>query len=273
MRVLKLVKTMRYLRARLKPASALPLYWHIGRPNFGDDINPSFFGQLCKTEFRFVKNQRQPHFVGIGSILERVNSNSIVVGSGFLRPPQETPNFPLEIVCLRGELSRSVFPKDLELHVGDPMVLIDRYMPPQPKRRGIALIPHMTNVDRARKIAGSSVEVIDPAADPWTVIADIAASEAVMSQSLHGLVVADALGIPNIWIEPTPSMAGGRFKFDDYFSTLDKAKEVHEETEAMLRAPPKSAFSVGRYTYDKAAFAEHIQMSVSRWKSALGPRG
>lgn len=94
-----------------------------------------------------------------------------------------------------------------------------------------------------------------------------------MCQSLHGLVVADALGIPNIWIEPTPSMAGGRFKFDDYFSTLDKAKEAHEETEAMLRAPPKSAFSVGRYVYDKAAFAEHIQMSVSRWTSALGERG
>jgi hypothetical protein len=63
---LKLAKTARYLRARFKPASALPLYWHIGRPNFGDDINPDFFGRLAKSDFRFAINQNQPHFLGIG---------------------------------------------------------------------------------------------------------------------------------------------------------------------------------------------------------------
>lgn len=266
---LKLAKTARYLRARFKPASALPLYWHIGRPNFGDDINPDFFGRLAKSDFRFAINQNQPHFLGIGSILERATSKSIVVGSGFLRPPQEILTVPLEIVCVRGELSSAVFPKTFDIPVGDPMVLIDRFVAPVPKRRRLALIPHTTNVVRAREIAGTSVDVIDPTIDPWAVIEEIAASEAVMSQSLHGLVVADALGIPNIWIEPTSSMAGGNFKFDDYFSTLDKAKDAHEETEKLLRSPPKSGFSVGQYLYDKSSFGEHIQMAISRWKTSM----
>ena len=41
----------------------------------------------------------------------------------------------------------------------------------------------------------------------------------VLSTSLHGLVFAEALGIPNLWVKAGDRLPGGEFKFHDWFST------------------------------------------------------
>lgn len=54
---------------------------------------------------------------------------------------------------------------------------------------------------------------------PQEFLHRMAACEAVVSTSLHGLVFAEALGIPSLWITAGEEIAGGEFKFHDWFST------------------------------------------------------
>jgi hypothetical protein len=56
-------------------------------------------------------------------------------------------------------------------------------------------------------------------------------------------------------------MAGGDFKFLDYFSTLDSAKRPHVPTKELLAAPPPE-FSTGRYLYDKDEYLDAVRSAL-----------
>jgi hypothetical protein len=265
----RFVKHVRLWRSKLRPRGAIPAFWHIGRPNFGDDINPAYWEWLGGRPVRFASDRTRPHLLGIGSILDRASSNSIVVGSGFLRPEDRATHKPLAVIALRGELSFNALGDAEDALLGDPLVLCDRFVPRTAKRFRLAWVPHVTSIDAARGRAGREIHVIDPTGDPWQVIVDIAASELVMSQSLHGLIIADAFAIPNLWIAPSPAMIGGRFKFDDYFSTLDAPKPMLPENGDLIARPPLDAFSVGRYRFDKDVYAARMKASLDEWANRL----
>lgn len=46
--------------------------------------------------------------------------------------------------------------------------------------------------------------------------------DAILSQSLHGLVIADSFGVPNVWLRLEELHTGGDFKFLDYFSSVGR---------------------------------------------------
>lgn len=52
------------------------------------------------------------------------------------------------------------------------------------------------------------------------MVGQIARCRAVLSTSLHGLVVADSFGIPVVWFELEPALWGKDFKFLDYESVV-----------------------------------------------------
>ena len=51
-------------------------------------------------------------------------------------------------------------------------------------------------------------------------VREIAACRVVVTTSLHGLVTADAFGIPAVWTTLDPPLGGGDFKFRDYESVV-----------------------------------------------------
>lgn len=255
----KAVKLARYWSARLRPPALPALFWHIGVPNFGDDINPALFQALTGARFRFAANRNAPHFLGMGSIFAAATEASIVLGAGLLTPapPVARPH----VVALRGKLTQATLGMGGDVPLGDPMVLVDRIFTAD---RGdvTGFVPHVGSLALARRIVPRDVRLIDVRQDPWQVIREIGRCRRVFSQSLHGLIVADALGVENLWLDPSQGMRGGRFKFDDYFSTLDAPKPSHPMTADVLCNPPLADFSVGRYQGDKDAYHRLLKAAV-----------
>jgi pyruvyltransferase len=254
----RLEKLRRFARWRFASAGCLPVWWHVGRPNFGDDINPTLFGRFLDRGVRFAVRRDRPHIVGAGSILEHASPAAVVCGAGFLRPPSGPLPTPAALVAVRGERSLAAFPAARDVLLGDPLVLIDDFVEATAKRHRFGCVPHVLSVARWRRLNGRRMHLIDPAAAPWTVVREIAACEVVFSQSLHGLIVADALGIPNVWVAPSDDMSGGRFKFDDYFSTIDRPKECVAESADLFAHPARYEAGVGRYRHSKPEYRRRL---------------
>lgn len=257
--ICKLRKGVRYWSARFRSRNHPPLFWHVGTPNFGDDINPSFFEALTGVRSRFATNRAEPHFLGMGSILDRATDQSLVLGSGLLQPGRQSA--PHKVISLRGDLTRQAIKLPNDIPLGDPMVLINLLVSPQ-GGDDIGFIPHVRSLPELKRAIPKGIRLIDVSEEPWKVVRAIGQCRAILSQSLHGLIVADAFEIPNIWITPGDKMQGGRFKFDDYFTTLDAPKQAHSLSVELLRDPPLPEASVGRYRDDKDEYAAILRAAL-----------
>lgn len=67
---------------------------------------------------------------------------------------------------------------------------------------------------------------IDMEADVTDCLARIAECELIASSSLHGLIVADSLHIPNVRILASDRLIGGDYKFNDYYSAYSCSRQV-----------------------------------------------
>lgn len=259
----KLEKTKRYWSWRFKAAGNAPLFWHIGRPNFGDDINPSFMQRLSGKPVRFAADRSKPHLLGAGSILASATTSSIVVGSGYLKAESGPLPKQATVISVRGLRSLELAAIDDHVLLGDPLVLVDTLLDkPIAKKHSTGLVAHVLNVKQMKAKYGRHVHIISPAQRPWDVVEEIASCERIVSQSLHGLIVADAIGIPNLWWAPSESMAGGRFKFEDYFTTLDNPKPMIGETVDVFQHPSHYPFSICRYKYSKREYRTALTNAI-----------
>ena len=262
----KLRKVSRYWTARLRSKRSVPFYWHIGTPNFGDDLNPFLFELIAKRPIRLEVRRDRAHFLGMGSILDKASAQSTVIGSGLLQPIlDQTVRFH-EVVSVRGALTRESISGGEHVLLGDPMVLLDHFLPDRCDKSGpIGFVPHVRETRKAREYNLKDVVVIDPAQPPQRVIKKIAKCSRIFSQSLHGLIVADALDVPNVWIEPGSSMEGGRFKFDDYFSTLDEAKIARAPNKQTFLEAKRTDFTVSKFAFDKRDLLEAMTQTIGQY--------
>ncbi|MEQ8847648.1 polysaccharide pyruvyl transferase family protein [Botrimarina sp.] len=268
----KAVRAVRKRRWAWALSSGAPLRWHCGRPNFGDDINPSFFQRVSGSGVRLARPD-EPHLLGVGSICEQATRLSTLAGSGLIRPMAAGASLDVAgAVAVRGELTAACLPSHLRrkdaLPLGDPLCLIgllqERSSSP---RFDIGIIPHVCALNEFRVAAPEGRRLIDVRKGPWAVVREIANCRMVMSQSLHGLIVADSLGIPNVWIAPDSRMIGGDFKFRDYYSTTERPKQpTHWRPAGSSRTASTDAF-VSRYRHDAAAYLATLREAVRAFAS------
>lgn len=261
----KVAKVSRFLRWRFRDHSAIPLYWHIGQPNFGDDINPQLFERISGQRMRLETGQQKPHLLGMGSILNRSTANSFILGSGMLSPLACTKY--AEVFAVRGQKSRDTLGLSSNTPLGDPMVTIGLFIERNPKYE-LGIVPHVTEFASIRSAMGKQAKIIDPAASPMSVVKAISECKLILSQSLHGLIVADALGIPNVWIEPSSKMIGGEFKFHDYFSTIDCPKEAVSVGDLPRALNLKGFATIGRFHYNIKQYRDYLSDSVGRFRTS-----
>lgn len=170
--------------------------------------------------------------ISTGSLLDWANSdvvgeNPVVWGSGFIQAGPHYSGGKLDVRAVRGRLSLDRLDTPLGQHtpLGDPGLLTSIAFPRSFRRvpEKIGLVPHFTDSDhplvaRARQI--SAVEVIDVQSPVHAVIDQIADCSLIVSSSLHGLVVAESYGVPNVWCRLGEGVIGGDYKFRDYYSAF-----------------------------------------------------
>lgn len=169
---------------------------------------------------------------GAGSIIEilikkKGVNKPVLWGSGFIKKDNITiSSNDFNIKALRGKLSlertRGIDKKSVAL--GDPGLLADCLLSSAPKKKYIlGIVPHYVDLKSpvVKELSKQkSVKVISPLDSPEQVIHNIAASDYILSSSLHGLIVADSVGTPNAHLKLSDDLTGGLYKFEDYYSVF-----------------------------------------------------
>lgn len=206
----------------------IDVFWFTKEKNAGDLLTPLLLRHYGLTPVHSYPEQAEA-FV-CGSILEKVppHFEGFILGTGFMHAESVKALSEAVIFAVRGKLSRAKIEGGEEILVGDPGLLIPRLCSCQ--KRGefkLGIIPHY--VDKHHPLIESLYQRYKKSAlliDVQLLVArDIARCEMIISSSLHGLVFADALGIPNVWIVVSDKVSGKGFKFRDYNSALDKQQE------------------------------------------------
>lgn len=223
----------RLARAMLTPsfypqASAVKTFWWADERNFGDLITPLLLEE--RGVIPMLKPPSATDLIGVGSILELLprEFNGVVWGSGKMHADVETRLPHAQITAVRGALTRELIEAPNDTVLGDPGLLIGDHV--RPVRRDaqspIGFIVHFSHRSTPwfRSIAarsGDGAIDIDVRRGPLAVARDIARCRAIVSTSLHGIIVADSLGVPSVWGLPAPVLAGADFKFRDHESAVN----------------------------------------------------
>lgn len=218
-------------------------YWWKSVSNFGDALAPlllSRFADLDRIEWAPVGDVQ---IVSIGSVLEHIPSDwtGYIVGSGRLHENSQLKFEPrwAKILALRGPLSARCIHGNFAL--GDPGLLANELIEYQEKQWDIGIVPHWRDdqlVPRFKAMIPprESVKVILPQGDPLQVLRDIASCKKLVTSSLHGMIVADALGIPRrVEVCKKLENEGGLFKFLDYSASIRFRLEIGK-----LSSPPRT---------------------------------
>jgi hypothetical protein len=79
--------------------------------------------------------------------------------------------------------------------------------------------------------------IVEPTQPPMLVAREIARAPMVYSSSLHGLIVAHALGVPAVLLPTgTVSHSEPSWKYDDYFSSIDEEYSFTEWSRLTVRS-------------------------------------
>lgn len=211
-----------------------------GDGNFGDELS------LVILEFLFKKyfisdinlsinnsNSRKNNIVLIGSLIGWANNhydNIYILGSGIRTEEDKiNKNTKMTIYSVRGPLTKKYLEKfnySVNDVYGDPALLLPKFYNPNKIdlcKDKIGIVGHITNYHKYNNISSNFI-MINPTWNWKKVVDYICSCDLILSSSLHGLILADAYNIPNIWLNEFP-LHEGDFKFKDYFLSQNRNYE------------------------------------------------
>jgi pyruvyltransferase len=189
-------------------------YWAAGHGNgnFGDLLTPIIFHH-AGLDLEWSEREDAELFA-VGSIAEMIppGFTGFVLGSGSMFG-EPVSLAKAKVLALRGVRTARAAGIDPPI-LADLALIATDALASRP-RRDIPIGTVRTGSD-PRPPMGT---LLDPEnGDPEALIALMARCQRIVSSSLHGLIVADALGITNMWDPYMPADAGSGFKFMDYAS-------------------------------------------------------
>jgi succinoglycan biosynthesis protein ExoV len=208
----------------------MKLYYYAGTGgvlNFGDELNHHVWPRLCPGIF--ADSQDGTQFIGIGTLLnDHVPDapRTVVFGSGvgYYGPPRRDPRW--EIHCVRGPLSARALELPSSAAVTDPGILVPQVFDLPPVSRtswSFAFMPHwQTAPDEWRPLCEEiGFGFVDPRWAPQRVIDALRRTDVLLTEAMHGAIVADALRIP--WVAVRTRDHIRSFKWEDWCQSMDVA--------------------------------------------------
>lgn len=248
----------------------LPLFWWDSRGksidkdigyrkfrvgNFGDIASREIVERVGLRTTERVNALDGPKLLAVGSVLHNASDGDVVWGSGAkgtkraLDPSVKT----LDVRAVRGPLTAEILQAhgiDLSklTHVFDPGCLIadlwaqelDNYDVDRNTWSGdIRIVPHYRDdILMRRRYVNHADSIISVDDTPLGLAQKLLGAQAVLSSSLHGIIFAEALGIPAYWLKP---LAGeDHFKYYDYYyGTCRYNVAPHDTVEDALKSNPQ----------------------------------
>lgn len=250
--------------------------------NYGDALNfyliPKVFGKTA-VHYRYDIWNRcvgNENVLFIGStILGLCNNHSIVIGAG-ISPDQTNDKFtrPKKIYSVRGPKTRRLL---LDMNIpcpdiyGDPALLMPLFYIPKSntKKFKIGFVLHYLDrtdmvLNMLTKYSDGSTIVIDILnyTSFKAFIDDLCSCEMIMSSSLHGLILADAYNIPNVWTHF--EFPCNPFKYQDYLESVGRFEIEPYNLSSYIKIDTlcKLAKSWTPIQFDKAGYLEYIQSCI-----------
>lgn len=209
-------------------SEGLPLFYWQENPeiNFGDYISLKLVERIVGKPVKAYrkKHNKEKQLLAIGSILYFANEDDVVWGSGVngKRLNKDDYNFKhLDVRAVRGPLTRAFLVDNFQIDCpevyGDPALLFPYFFSEFEKKKepfyDYIVIPHYTEIKLFPKT--QSGNIVYPT-EPWDqVIMKILNSKFIISSSLHGIIIAEAYGIPARLLRITENEPF--LKYQDYY--------------------------------------------------------
>lgn len=208
--------------------------WWDDRRNFGDWIGPFLYRALTGDLPIHVRPDqvRPPHTVHVtcGSILQKLSQpdTAVVWGSGVIAQDSSFAR-PAAVHAVRGPFTQAALDRQgypVPDVIGDPGLCLPLVLDPGPRpvSHRLGLVSHVIDRgfwDKNAEYLPDTVRLIHldrPIAD---VVADIVSCEAILSSSLHGIIIAHAYGVPASAAVPCVGrLVGDGVKFRDYYASV-----------------------------------------------------
>lgn len=205
------------------------VYW-CNIPNFGDRLSAPLLRKFAGIEAEW-SSAAGAELICVGSVLQKAprRFTGIVLGTGFMYERNVANLREARVLAVRGPHTARRVKGVVPEHLGDPGILADLLVDGRPEvEHEVAVIPH--RIDQKLRAGGHLVDLGWPVEK---VIEETARCERVITSSLHGLILADALELPRRW-QPHPQVHGAGFKFRDYALALGQ----HIRPGEWMSAPP-----------------------------------
>jgi succinoglycan biosynthesis protein ExoV len=195
--------------------------------NFGDSLNPWLWSKLIP---ELIDESDRIAFIGIGTLinenlhyLTRKAHLKIIFSTG-VGYAKEVPrlNESYKIYCLRGPLSAQKLGVSKNLAVTDGALLVRNvFQTNSQKKYKFSYMPHYELAGKAWDLVCKELNFgyIDPRWSVEKALSCISQTEILITEAMHGAIVADALRVPWIPIVTNPSILP--FKWQDWCQSID----------------------------------------------------
>jgi len=204
-------------------------WWTGGYNNWGDLVTPFILGALTGGEVR--RGHGPSSIYAVGSIIGKVRAGGRLWGAGLLSRKHLPVPFPDDVTvhAVRGPLTRNALLRagvTVPEVYGDPVLLMPYLLRSDTRPgTGIGIICHYHDAAYLGDVRGTrSHRIIDIQAGLRAVLEAVLDCEAIVSSSLHGLVLAEAYGKQAAWLQVDRGrhLVGRDFKFKDYLSATGR---------------------------------------------------